>query len=240
MGSALTTTRLDLQRVATHVLARRRHAVSGRFGLRATPGGIGTPAFGSPDALEVVRTAGTSLVHELGGQLRVVPMAGATLADLAALVDVDLRRGLHRWQGHARPRRCRCSAPPRRRRGRRSVGLVRPRLASARHRRAHRGIPRTDPALARALRRQLPARGRPRPRRSLRRRCVARRRPPRGAVPVRGPVGDPPSGRRDLLERAPLAPCSHGRPSRRWLTPSPSTARAWTASPPEHRASCDR
>ena len=90
MGSALTTTRLDLQRVATHVLARRRHAVSGRFGLRATPGGIGTPAFGSPDVLEVVRTAGTSLVHELGGQLRVVPMAGATLADLAALVDVDL------------------------------------------------------------------------------------------------------------------------------------------------------
>jgi len=91
MGSALTTTRLELQRVATHVLARRRHAVSGRFGLRATPGGIGTPAFGSPDVLEVVRTAGTSLVHELGGQLRVVPMSGATLADLAALVDVDLR-----------------------------------------------------------------------------------------------------------------------------------------------------
>ena len=90
MGSALTTTRLDLQRVATHVLARRRHAVSGRFGLRATPGGIGTPAFGSPDVLEVVRTAGTSLVHELGGQLRAVPMAGATLTDLAALVDVDL------------------------------------------------------------------------------------------------------------------------------------------------------
>lgn len=83
-------TRRDLQRVATHILARRRHAVSGRFGLRATPGGIGTPAFGSSDALEVVRTSGASLVHEIGGQLRVVPLEGATLADLASLVDVDL------------------------------------------------------------------------------------------------------------------------------------------------------
>lgn len=86
----LTATRQDLQRVATHILARRRHAISGRFGLRATPGGIGTPAFGPSDALEIVRTSGTSLVHEIGSQLRVLPMAGATLADLAAAVDVDL------------------------------------------------------------------------------------------------------------------------------------------------------
>lgn len=87
---ALTATRLDLHRVATHILARRRHAVSGRFGLRATPGGIGTPAFGSSDALEVLRTSGTNLVHELGGQLRIVPMAGNSLADLAAVVGVDV------------------------------------------------------------------------------------------------------------------------------------------------------
>lgn len=89
-SSVLATTRLELQRVATHVLARRRHTVSGRFGLRATPGGIGTPAFGPSDALEVVRTSGTSLVHELGSRLRVLPMVGAALADLAAAVDVDL------------------------------------------------------------------------------------------------------------------------------------------------------
>ncbi len=86
----LAVTRQNLQRVATHILARRRHAVSGRFGLRATPGGIGTPAFGTPDALEVVRTSGTSLVHEIGGRVKVVSMVGATLADLAAVVDVDL------------------------------------------------------------------------------------------------------------------------------------------------------
>ena len=88
--STLASTRQDLQRVATHILARRRHDVCGRFGLRATPGGIGTPAFGPPDALEVVRTSGGSLVHEHGARLQVVPMQGATLADLAAVVDVDL------------------------------------------------------------------------------------------------------------------------------------------------------
>ena len=76
--------RLELQRVATHILARRRHAACGRFGLRATPGGIGTPAFGPSDAIEVLRTSGSFLVHEVGPELRVVPMDGATLADLAA------------------------------------------------------------------------------------------------------------------------------------------------------------
>lgn len=88
--AALAETRQELQRVATHVIARRRHAVSGRFGLRATPGGFGTPAFGSAEALEVVRTSGPLLVHEIGGDVRVVSMVGATLAELAATVDVDL------------------------------------------------------------------------------------------------------------------------------------------------------
>ncbi|HET6664681.1 MAG TPA: hypothetical protein VFG94_10505, partial [Acidimicrobiales bacterium] len=88
--TALQTTRLELHRVATHILARRRHAVTGRFGLRATPGGIGTPAFGPPDAIEVLRTSGADLVHEVGGRVQVVSMDGATLAELAAAVDVDL------------------------------------------------------------------------------------------------------------------------------------------------------
>lgn len=89
-ASALAGTRAALHRVATHVLARRRHAVTGRFGLRATPAGIGTPAFGPSDAIEVVRTSGTSLVHEVGGEARALPMSGATLADLAHAVGVDL------------------------------------------------------------------------------------------------------------------------------------------------------
>ncbi len=87
---ALTATRGALQQVATHVLARRRHDVTGRFGLRATPGGIGTPAFGADDAIEVVRTSGTLLVHERVGDVRVVDMDGSTLAELAAFVGVDL------------------------------------------------------------------------------------------------------------------------------------------------------
>jgi hypothetical protein len=90
--SILRSTRRELHRVATHVLARRRFDATGRFGLRATPGGFGTPAFGPPDCVEVVRVAGSSLVHEVGGQLRVVTIDGATLAELAATVGVDLGR----------------------------------------------------------------------------------------------------------------------------------------------------
>ena len=86
----LVPTRLVLQRVATHVLARRRHAVTGKLGLRATPGGIGTPAFGPVDDLEVVRTSGGDLVHERGGRLRVRSIDGSSLAELAELVGVDL------------------------------------------------------------------------------------------------------------------------------------------------------
>ena len=80
-------------RVATHVLARRRHDVTGRFGLRATPGGFGTPAFGSADAVEVVRISGTVLVHEQASGVRMRQVNGATSRDLAVLVDVDLGAG---------------------------------------------------------------------------------------------------------------------------------------------------
>lgn len=86
----LAATRSELQRVATHLLARRRHDVTGRFGLRATPGGFGTPAFGPPDAVEVVRVAGTSLVREVAGDVTSTPLDGATLVELAAVVGVDL------------------------------------------------------------------------------------------------------------------------------------------------------
>ncbi len=84
-------TRDALQRVAVHVLARRRHALTGKFGLRATPGGIGTPAAG-PDH-EVVRTDGAWLVRERTGptsSTQVLDLRSASLADAAALVEVDL------------------------------------------------------------------------------------------------------------------------------------------------------
>jgi hypothetical protein len=82
------TTRTHLHVIATHVLGRRRFAVSGHFGLRASPRGVATPAFG-PEP-EVVRTAGPDLIHEVGAASRSMPMEGATLVELAAFVGADL------------------------------------------------------------------------------------------------------------------------------------------------------
>jgi len=80
-------TREAVHRVATHVLARRRHAATQRFGLRAAPGGLATPAFG--EGVEVVRLTRGGLVHERDGRSRVIPLA-ATLGELAEAVGADL------------------------------------------------------------------------------------------------------------------------------------------------------
>jgi hypothetical protein len=85
------TSRAELHRVAAHVVAKRRFAVTGRFGLRATPGGFGTPLFGDD---EVVRVAAGGLLRERRVDDRAVtsthPLDGATLRELAEFVDVDL------------------------------------------------------------------------------------------------------------------------------------------------------
>lgn len=80
--------RLEVQRVVVHVLARARHQAVGRFGLVATPGGVGTPAFG-PDAT-VVRLSGAALVVEVDGRVSTTPMTGASLRSLAAAAGADL------------------------------------------------------------------------------------------------------------------------------------------------------
>ena len=85
MGS----TRDDLHRVAAHVLGRRRFDVSGHYGLRASPAGIATPAFG-PEP-EVLRIAGPSLVREVGADAASTALDGASLRDLAAFAGVDLQ-----------------------------------------------------------------------------------------------------------------------------------------------------
>jgi hypothetical protein len=85
-AAALADTRLSLQQVAVHALARRRHVVTGRFGLRPSPGGLATPAFG--DQVEVVRTSGAALVVERGGDARCEPLT--TLGRAAETVGVDL------------------------------------------------------------------------------------------------------------------------------------------------------
>lgn len=82
-------TRTALHVVATHVLGRRRFEVTGRFGLRAAPGGFGTPPFGEPP--EVVRIAGLDLVREVGPARALRSLQGATLRELGSFVGVDLR-----------------------------------------------------------------------------------------------------------------------------------------------------
>jgi hypothetical protein len=80
--------RVTLHRVCAHVLGRRRFAGSGRFGLRAGPGGIATPAFG--DAPEVVRISGSLLMREVGADVTWTPIDGTTLRQLASFVGEDI------------------------------------------------------------------------------------------------------------------------------------------------------
>jgi len=81
-------TRTTIHRVAAHVLARRRYEVSGRFGLRASPGGIVTPAFG--DGPEIIRLVGGALARELGGKVTYQAIAGSTMRELAAFAGTDI------------------------------------------------------------------------------------------------------------------------------------------------------
>jgi hypothetical protein len=81
-------TRTDLHRLCAHVLGRRRYAVSGHFGLRASPDGLATPAFG-PEP-ETLRLTATRLIREVGTQSSGMPLQGATLEELARFADADL------------------------------------------------------------------------------------------------------------------------------------------------------
>jgi hypothetical protein len=81
-------TRGALHRVGAHILGRRRFDVAGKFGLRASPGGFATPAFG-PE-IEVLRVSGPFLVREVGGTSTHIDMRGARLSELAAFAVVDL------------------------------------------------------------------------------------------------------------------------------------------------------
>lgn len=84
----MSNTRTALHRIAAHVMSRARHAASGKIGLRATPAGFGTPAFG--DAIEVLRIAGTTLVRERDGRAAYTSITGRSLRELATFVDVSL------------------------------------------------------------------------------------------------------------------------------------------------------
>jgi hypothetical protein len=70
------------------VLGRRRDAVSGHFGLRASPDGIATPSFG-PEP-ETLRLTSTRLIREVGTKCSGVALQGATLEELATFAGADL------------------------------------------------------------------------------------------------------------------------------------------------------
>ena len=80
--------RIEVARVAVHVLARARSQAVGRIGLVTAPDGIATPAFG-PHA-SVVRLTPTTLVVDRAGDSTVVPLTGATLRRLAEAAGADV------------------------------------------------------------------------------------------------------------------------------------------------------
>ncbi len=89
---AFRATRASLRHVAIHVVARARSQTTGRFSLRVTPGGFGTPEFG--ESLRRVRVSGTTLIVEQDApgapSARAIGLDGATLIELAEVAGVDL------------------------------------------------------------------------------------------------------------------------------------------------------
>ena len=86
----LATTRAGLQALAEHVLSKARHAATGRIGLRATPGGIGTPPFPSATvegAERQIRIDSTELVMTDGDAEQRVPIT--TIAAAAELAGIE-------------------------------------------------------------------------------------------------------------------------------------------------------
>ena len=84
----LVATRGALHAVAEHVLAAALHSWNGRIGLRATPGGFGTPVVDVDGVARRVRVTGADLVVEVAGDVARAPLT--TLAAAAALVGVEL------------------------------------------------------------------------------------------------------------------------------------------------------
>jgi hypothetical protein len=86
------TSRSSLHIVAVHIVARARVQATGRFSLRVTPGGFGTPEFGTDQRR--VRVSGATLIIESDEQGRAAQASraidGKSLLDLAAFAGVDL------------------------------------------------------------------------------------------------------------------------------------------------------
>jgi hypothetical protein len=84
---ALVRTRRSLHALAEHVLAAALHQATGRIGLRATPGGFGTPTFDGPEGPTRIRVDGIELVVEHGGAVTRAPLT--TVGAAAELAGIE-------------------------------------------------------------------------------------------------------------------------------------------------------
>ena len=84
------TTRSELHRIATHVLARGQHPSTGRIGLRVSPGGFSSIPFGEDQTR--LRVSGIALVRESSASksARAISIVGSSLGQLAGFAGVDL------------------------------------------------------------------------------------------------------------------------------------------------------
>ncbi len=83
----LPSTREALHRLSAYVIAPVRYAATGRFGLRATPGGFGTPPFEGRQICVV----GAELLDEVDGSVRRAPITSLQAAAdfLGSTIDPD-------------------------------------------------------------------------------------------------------------------------------------------------------
>jgi hypothetical protein len=84
---ALERTRRSLHTVAEHVLAAALQQSTGRIGLRATPGGFGTPVFDGPRGRTRLRVEGADLAVEHGADVARVPLT--TVGAAAELAGIE-------------------------------------------------------------------------------------------------------------------------------------------------------
>lgn len=84
--ASLATTRTDLHRLGAYAIAPVRHTANGKFGLRWTLGGFGTPFFGDD---RQIRVEGTQLVDQRGDEVR--SAAITSLAAAATFLGSELR-----------------------------------------------------------------------------------------------------------------------------------------------------
>lgn len=83
--ASLVESRVALHRLAAYVIAPVRHQANGKFGLRWTRGGFGTPFFGDN---RQIRVEGTHLIDQRAGQISSTPVT--TLQAAADFLDTAI------------------------------------------------------------------------------------------------------------------------------------------------------